>query len=252
MSPRSEKSRRGKAKGQGRNPGATAHAKRRKGAAPPLTPQRVYEALEPLYGPVQWNPSYDPVSELVCTILSQHTSDVNSEKAYRQLLEAFGSWEAVAEADPEDIAQHIWIGGLSHIKAPRIKAVLQRIRELRDGSLELAFLKELSLEEAKAWLRQLPGIGPKSAAVILCFALGMPAFPVDTHIHRVAKRLGLIGPNATAEQAHDLMEAQIPPEWAFPFHVYLITHGRRVCKAPRPHCQECVLNQDCPSSLVRI
>ena len=227
---------------------ATARHSKRRRLKPPSV-RRVFQALEPEYGPVVWKPRYDPISELVFTILSQHTSDVNSEKAYRNLVRAFDSWEAVAQASPEAIAPHIWVGGLSNIKAPRIQAVLQRILEIR-GSLDLSFLAELPLKEAKAWLRRLPGIGPKSAAVILCFSIGMPAFPIDTHIHRVVRRLGLISPKTTADQAHDLMEAQIPPEWAFPLHVYLITHGRRVCKAPRPRCEACVLNRECPSSLV--
>ena len=222
---------------------------RARGRKPRPTTDQVYELLEPLYGPVRWNPRYDPVSELVFTILSQHTSDVNAEKAFTTLLHTFGSWETVAEADPETIAQCIWVGGLSRVKAPRIRAVLQRIRELR-GAIDLSFLKELPLDQAKAWLRQLPGVGPKSAAIVLCFALGMPAFAVDTHVHRVAGRLGLIGTKTTAEQAHDVLEKQVPPERVFPFHVYLITHGRRVCKAPRPRCGECVLAFGCPSSLV--
>ena len=151
------------------------------------------------------------------------------------------------EGDTEDIAQAIRIGGLSRIKAPRIKAVLQDIRE-KCGGLDLSFLREMPLEEAKLWLRQLPGVGPKTAAIVLCFALGMPAMPVDTHIYRVSKRLGLIGEKVTAEQAHDILEASVAPEQVFALHVYLITHGRQVCKARRPLCDRCVLSGGCPSS----
>ncbi|MBI2856373.1 MAG: endonuclease III [Chloroflexi bacterium] len=181
------------------------------------------------------------------TILSQHTSDVNALKAYQSLLDALGPWERVAQAESEDIARAIWIGGLSRVKAPRIKAVLQAVQEKR-GNLDLHFLKELPLPEAKAWLRELPGVGPKTAAIVLCFALGMPAMPVDTHIYRVSKRLGFIGDKTSADQAHDILEGAVAPEQVFAFHVYLITHGRRVCKARRPMCQVCVLKEGCPSA----
>ena len=216
-----------------------------------LATDEVLERLAPEYGPANWRPRYDPVSELVFTVLSQHTSDVNSEKAYRRLLDAFGSWEAVAHGDEAAIAERIRMGGLAQIKAARIKAILNRILALR-GSLNLDFLRELPLAEAKAWLTALPGVGPKTAAVVLCFALGMPAMPVDTHVDRVAKRLGLIDAKTTAHQAHDLLEAMVPPQQVFPFHVYLITHGRRVCKAQRPLCERCVLLDGCPTGRERL
>ena len=191
-------------------------------------------------------PRYDPISEVVYTILSQHTSDRNSERAFKQLMEGFGSMEAVAEGDTELIAKCINVGGLAKIKAPRIKRVLNLIIEWR-GSLDLAFLKDLPLEEAKAWLKDLPGIGPKSAAVILCFSLGMPAMAVDTHVYRVAKRLGLIGPKTGYEQAHEILERAVKPEQVYSFHLALITHGRGVCKAQRPLCHQCLLAYGCPS-----
>ena len=216
-------------------------------AASQITPQKAYRLLEPEYGPSEREARYDPISELMFTILSQHTSDINALKAYESLLDAFASWERVALASPEDIARAIWIGGLSKVKAPRIKAVLLAIQEKR-GDLDLHFLKELPLPEAKAWLRELPGVGPKTAAIVLCFALGMPAMPVDTHIYRVSKRLGFLGDKTTAEQAHDILEAAMAPEQVFAFHVYLITHGRRVCKARRPLCEGCALKQGCPSA----
>jgi endonuclease-3 len=205
--------------------------------------------LERHYGPIQWKPRYDPISELVFTILSQHTSDANTSKAFSILCATFRSWREVAEADSKDIAQAIRIGGLSNVKAPRIKAVLQRIHQLR-GRFNLEFLKDMPLEQAKTWLRQLPGVGPKTTAVVLCFALGMPAFPVDTHIYRIAKRLALIGPKISVDRAHDILEQAILPDRVFPFHMSLITHGRRICKAIRPRCEQCVLSFGCPSSLV--
>ena len=211
-----------------------------------FTATEVLDTLWKEYVPLPWEPRYDPISELVFTILSQHTSDTNSERAFRQLMDAFSSFEEVAASDTEVIAQHINSAGLSKIKAPRIKEVLNLILERR-GSLDLYFLKEMPLQEAKDWLRQLPGIGPKSAGIILSFALGMPAMAVDTHIYRVSKRLGLIGPKTSYDQAHDILEQAVEPEQIYPFHVVLITHGRRVCKAPRPMCHQCILADGCPS-----
>jgi endonuclease-3 len=204
------------------------------------------KALGAEYGPVEWDPRYDPASELVFTILSQHTSDVNSERAFTKLMDTFGSLEAVAAAPVEEIEDAIRVGGLAKVKAPRIKAILKQVAD-EVGSYDLSFLRELPLGEAKAWLRRLPGVGPKTAAIVLCFALGMPAMPVDTHIFRVARRLGLIGPKVNADQAHDILETMVPPEDVFAFHMYLIRHGRQVCKAQRPRCDRCALAWGCPS-----
>ena len=206
----------------------------------------VLALLTPEYGPFVWRERWDPVTELMFTILSQHTSDINAERAERMLEERFESWEDAAQADVQEIEAAIQVSGLARQKAPRIQGTLRRIMELR-GELSLDFLQELSLSEAKAWMQSLPGVGPKTAAVVLCFSLGMPAMAVDTHVHRVSRRLGLIGPKVTAEKAHDLLENQVSPEEVFAFHVALITHGRRVCKALRPRCGECVLSERCPS-----
>ena len=206
----------------------------------------VMEFLGEEYGPVEWAPRYDAASELVGTILSQHTSDVNSERAFDNLMTTFGSLQAVAAASVEQIEDAIRAGGLARIKAPRIKAILNQITE-EVGSYDLSFLREMPLEEAKAWLKHLPGIGPKTAAIILCFSMGMPAMPVDTHIFRVSKRLGLIGEKVSADKAHDILEPMVAPEDVFAFHVYLIRHGRQVCKAQRPRCDRCVLAWGCPS-----
>ena len=212
-----------------------------------ITSAEAYRLLEGEQGVAQWESRFDPIEELVFTILSQHTSDLNAFKAYDKLVEAFGSWELVIEGNTENIADAIRIGGLSNIKAPRIQAVLRDIRD-KCGGLDLSFLREMPLEEAKTWLKELPGVGPKTAAIVLCFALGMPAMPVDTHIYRVSKRLGLIGEKVTADQAHDILEASVAPEQVFALHVYLITHGRQVCKARRPLCDRCVLKDGCPSA----
>jgi endonuclease-3 len=218
-----------------------------KGAQSLITVSEVLATLGPQYSDFGFNRRYDPVSELVFTILSQHTSDLNSERAFQTLRSRFPSWEDVAKADLPLIETAIHTAGLAHQKAPRLREVLKRIIELR-GELDLDFLKELPLEEAKAWLCDLNGVGPKTSAVVLCFALGMPAMPVDTHVHRVSKRLGLIGPKVSADQAHPILEALTPPDQVRTFHICLIKHGRSVCKALRPMCDECVLSTKCPSS----
>ena len=202
--------------------------------------------LSEQYGPFEKEPRLDPAHEVVFTILSQHTSDTNSARAFRLLMERFETLEAVAEGAVGDIEAAISPGGLARVKVPRIKQVLNLILEL-NGSLDLTFLQEMPLDDAKAWLRQLPGIGPKSAGIILSFSMGRPAMAIDTHIYRVCRRLGLIGPKVNAEKAHEILEAAVAPEQVFPFHVSFITHGRQVCKAQRPRCLECVVADDCPS-----
>ena len=220
---------------------------RRSGKKPGVAISDAIRLLTEAHGPFENEPRLDPAHELTFTILSQHTSDRNSERAFRNLMNTFGTLEAVAAAEVDDIEAAIAAGGLAKVKAPRIKTVLNRIMELNDGSLDLHFLAEMPLDEARAWLRQLPGIGPKSAGIILSFSLGMPAMAVDTHIYRVSKRLGIIGPKVSAEKAHEVLEAAMPPEDVYPFHAAFITHGRQVCKAQRPRCGECVVNYGCPS-----
>ena len=211
-----------------------------------ITTSKVIEKLLPEYGSFEWIPRYDPASELVYTILSQHTSDLNSERAFNNLLSTFESLQNIAEADVKQIENSIRMGGLAQTKAPRIKNILNQVLN-EVGSFDLNFLKDMPLGEAKAWLKRLNGVGPKTAAIILCFSLGMPAMPVDTHIYRVAQRLGLIGRKVTADQAHDLHEAKVAPEEVFEFQLLLINHGRSVCKARTPLCQECTLATLCPS-----
>jgi len=149
-------------------------------------------------------------------------------------------------ADEKEIEITIRSGGLSKSKAPRIKKVLNEIRA-EVGSFDLSFLSEMPIKNAKEWLMKFNGIGPKTAAIILCFSFQMPAMPVDTHIFRVSKRLGLIGKKITAEKAHDLLERVVPSAEVFQFHMFLIRHGRDTCKARRPSCDVCVLSHICPS-----
>jgi len=210
----------------------------------------IINKLENAYGKRVWREHRDPVSELILTILSQHTSDTNSRRAFDKLISDFRTWDDVLNANPDDIAQSIWNAGLARVKAPRIKAILQMVLQRR-GSLDLAFLAELPLDEAKLWLEQLPGVGPKTAGCVLLFSLGIPALPVDTHVHRVAKRLGLIDAKTSADKAHQLLEPLIPPQQIYSFHINMIEHGRQVCGAQNPKCDKCVLEAGCPKNGVK-
>jgi endonuclease-3 len=205
------------------------------------------ERLVPVYGRPVPQPSQDPLSELILTVLSQNTADTNSGRAFVQMMRRYPSWEAIASVPTEELVATIQNGGLAQQKAPRIQAILRAVRE-RAEDWDLRFLEDMPLEEARAWLRSLPGVGPKTAACVLLFSLGRPALPVDTHVERVSKRLGLIPAKATAEQAHDLLEAIVPPEQYYTFHMLLIKHGRRTCVARRPACERCPLIE-CPSRL---
>ena len=206
----------------------------------------VYRRLIEAYGIPEWEPDGDALGGLIGTILSQHTSDVNSERAYQQLVAAFPTWEAVRDAPQEAVAAAIRPGGLANVKAARIQQVLRVLTERLGGApLTLHALDAMDLEEAEAYLRGLPGVGPKTAAAVLLFSLGRPAFPVDTHVWRVVRRVGLIGPRVSADAAHELLGRAIPPEWRHTLHVNLIRHGRRVCHAQRPACDRCVLRSLC-------
>ncbi|HEY7126040.1 MAG TPA: endonuclease III [Ktedonobacterales bacterium] len=213
---------------------------------PPPKLERIYHLLLRAYGKPEWKPDGNALGGLVGTILSQHTSDVNSERAYRQLVTTFPTWEEVRDAPVEQVAEAIRSGGLANMKAPRIQEVLRVLTaRLNGGKLSLDLLKTRTLAEAREYLRSLPGVGPKTVACVLLFSLGQAAFPVDTHVHRVSKRLGLIGAKVSADQAHTVFERIVPAEWAYPLHVNLIRHGRRVCHAQRPDCARCPLRLEC-------
>jgi endonuclease-3 len=206
--------------------------------------QAVHQRLLEVYGQPQWRSHLDPISQVVSTIISQNTSDVNRDKAFERLRVRFASWEVLRDAPVEAIEEAIRPAGLAQQKAPRIKGALQFITQER-GELSLDFLKDLPVDEAKAWLTQIKGIGPKTAAIILLFSLGMPAFPVDTHVHRVTQRLGLIGPKVSAEQAHVILEDLLPADIYYPFHLNVIRHGREICHARNPQCEICPLQTLC-------
>lgn len=187
----------------------------------------------------------EALDSLIATVLSQNTSDINSGRAFAALKARFPDWEQVLTARPRQIAAAIRSGGLADIKSVRIKRILQQI-EQDQGRLDLSVLGRLPVEEARDYLVSLPGIGKKTAAVVLLFALGKPIFPVDTHVLRVSKRLGLIPPKTTMDRAHDIFDAMLKPDQMLPLHLGLIRHGREVCLAARPRCHLCVLSELCP------
>lgn len=207
----------------------------------------VLDRLGERYEHPRWSePRLDAVSELVLTILSQNTSDTNSARAFALLRAAYPDWDAVLAAPTDELADVIRPGGLANVKAPRIQRVLADVRDASASApYDLSFVGGLPLEEAKAWLAGLPGIGPKTAAIVLLFGFGRPALPVDTHVFRVATRLGLLPPKADVVRAHSLLEASLSPDEVYPFHVELIRHGREVCHARRPACEACPLTDVC-------
>lgn len=214
---------------------------------------RVYKLLIDTYGEPKNEPDYDPLGGLVGTILSQHTSDINSDRAYQQLRATFPTWEEVRDAPTHEVAGAIRSGGLANIKAPRIKNTLLTLTEWQQsqgGSKSLSDflydeLTRRSPEEARQYLRSIPGVGPKTAACVLMFDMDLPVMPIDTHVHRVSKRLGVIGPTVNADQAHDVFARITPPDWIYTLHVNLIRHGRQICHAQRPACEKCTLFSEC-------
>lgn len=205
--------------------------------------RRLARRLGPLDPPLR----RDPVEELVLTVLSQNTSDVNRDRAFAALRERFPTWDALAAARVEEVAEAIRPGGLSQIKAPRILAILGEIRD-RDGSLDLAWMRDATDDRITAYLTTLPGVGPKTAACVLAFSLERPVIPVDTHVHRVAGRLGWIPPGTGADRAHAILADVVPPKLRVSMHVGLIRLGREICKPARPRCEDCPLNDLCPTA----
>src|SRR5205809_1907232 len=207
----------------------------------------ILDRLRREYGPRPWKCWGKGVDILVDTILSQNTSNANSDAGYRQLRRRFRTWNQVADAPVEEVERHIRVAGLSRRKAPRIQAILRQIKADR-GRMDIQHLADTDEQLAYEYLTNFKGVGPKTANCVLLFAFGKAMFPVDTHIHRIAKRLGLISPRASAEQAHELLQPMIAPADRYPLHVLLIEHGRKTCKAINPKCEVCVLRKICPSA----
>ena len=214
---------------------------------------RIYEVLIATYGEPKNVPDYDPLGGLVGTILSQHTSDINSGRAYQQLVTTFPTWEEVRDAPTQEVANAIRSGGLANIKAPRIQDALQTLTEqqqAQDATKSLAEylydeLVKRTPEDALRYLRSIPGVGPKTASCVLMFDMDLPVMPVDTHVLRVSKRLGLLRSNVNADKAHEYFADVAPPDWVYALHVNLIRHGRQICHAQRPECHVCPLHSQC-------
>jgi endonuclease III len=204
--------------------------------------------LRKRYGELEPPRVADPLEELILTVLSQHTSDLNAERAFADLRAAFpGGWDQIVAAFTKTVADAIRSGGLADSKAPRIQAILREVHE-REGAYDLARLRALDDIQVRDYLMSLPGIGPKTAAVVLSFALGRDALPVDTHVLRVSRRLGLIPEKASAERADRILHDLVPHGLRTPLHVGLIRLGREICKAPTPRCAQCPLADLCPTS----
>lgn len=205
--------------------------------------RQVAPLLEARYGRKTWK-RHDGMDELISCILSQSTTDANRDRGFAALKAAYPGWEQVHHAPLEDLVEVIRPAGLANSKAPYIQGALEAIYAQR-GEYNIDFLQEMPVPEAKQWLQALPGVGPKTAAIVLCFGFGMYAFPVDTHVLRVSKRIGFLPPKISADKAHAHMEAIVPPEEYYAFHLQLIYHGRDLCKARTPQCEPCPIQQHC-------
>ncbi len=204
----------------------------------------VHQRLLDVYGYPEWRDPLPPLDELVSTILSQNTNDVNRDRAFHSLRSQFPTWDAVRDAPEAAVIDAIRTAGLANQKGPRIQQVLREITAQR-GTLSLDFLREKTAQEIIDWLLGFKGVGPKTAAIVAQFSLGKPAFPVDTHIYRVSGRLGLRPEKMSVEQAHDHLADCFPPEAYYPAHLNLIRLGREICKARHPDCPLCPIKDLC-------
>ena len=205
---------------------------------------KVHERLIEFYGEPTWRNPLPAIDELVSTILSQNTNDVNRDRAFDALRAKFPTWEAVRDAETKDVMDAIRPAGLANQKGPRMQQVLKAITEER-GSLDLSFLKDMSVDDARNWLTKYNGVGPKTAAIVLCFSLNMPAFPVDTHVYRVTGRIGLHPEKMSVEQAHPHLESLFPPETYYAAHLNIIRLGREICTARKANCEICPIRKLC-------
>ncbi len=204
----------------------------------------VHQRLLEHYGEPDWRPHFPPLDELIITTLAQNSTDRNAFMAYKKLKERFPTWEAVMNAPVEEVIDAVRSAGLGNQKGPRIQAILRKLWA-EQGEFDLSFLANMSTEEAEAWLTSIKGIGHKTASILLLFNFQRPTFPVDTHVSRVSKRLGIVPPKANTRQIRAIWETLVPPDWYYPLHLNLIRHGREVCKARNPRCEMCVLQEKC-------
>ena len=206
--------------------------------------KKIVVALEKRFGVPKWPGPSAPLDALLQTILSQNTNDTNSGRAYEHLRQRFPTWEEASAADVREIADAIRVGGLANLKAERIKDVLTWLERTR-GALDLDFIRDMKPDEAIRILGSLKGVGIKTSSVVLMFACGAEIFPVDTHIHRITRRLGLAPENASAEKVHEVMQELNPQGKAYSFHMNLLKFGRRICHARNPKCEVCPLTEEC-------
>lgn len=211
---------------------------------PEVKALEVHQRLIYYYGFPDWRNPLPPIDELISTILSQNTNDTNRDRAFMALVEQFPTWEQVRDADNQRVIEAIRPAGLANQKGPRIQQILKEITQQR-GSLDLDFLNEMSTDEARKWLLQFKGVGPKTAAIVLQFSLDKPAFPVDTHIYRVTGRLGIRPEKMSADEAHEYLAGILPEETYYAAHLNIIRLGREICHARNPKCEECPLNEIC-------
>ncbi|HZA27058.1 MAG TPA: endonuclease III [Actinomycetota bacterium] len=209
--------------------------------------REIHRRLRRAHGPLGAPRRLDPLEELVLTILSQNTNDTNRDRAYESMRRRYRTWNALSRARVGDLVETIRVGGLANRKAPRIIETLREIRA-REGGFDLSWMHGASDADVRDYLTSLPGVGPKTAACVLAFSLGRAVIPVDTHVHRVATRLGLLPADTSAARAHQVLDALIPPRLRLSMHVGLIRHGRTVCRAGRPFCEDCVLHHICPTA----
>jgi len=203
-------------------------------------------------GPLDPPPRREPIEELILTVLSQNTSDMNRDRAFAAMRGRYPTWEDLAAADERGLAQAIRPGGLANTKAPRILAILAEIARREDGSFDLGWMRRAHTSRVREYLRSLPGVGPKTAACVLAFSLGRPTVPVDTHVFRVARRLGFFGADLDAAKAHIVMDDLVPPSLRVRLHVGLIRLGREICRAGTPDCAVCPLLQLCPTGATMV
>ena len=206
---------------------------------------RIRQRLIETFGNPEWRTPLSPVDELVSTILSQNTNDVNRDAAFSQLKAAFPDWESVMKADTEEVIEAIRTAGLANQKGPRIQQALKDIAEYNGSNISLDFLREMPREEAREWLMDVNGVGPKTAAIVLLFSMGLPAFPVDTHIYRVTGRIGIRPEGLSVEKTHTYLEERIPEDAFYDMHLNLIRLGREICGARKWHCYRCPVEDLC-------
>jgi len=214
----------------------------------PTAVAEIYRRLAKRFGPLDPPRRLEPMDELILTVLSQNTSDVNRDRAYASMRSRYPTWESLSAARVGELAAAIRPGGLSKTKGPRILAILAEIRQREGGSLDLSWMHRSTAPRVRAYLESLPGVGPKTAACVLAFSLGRPALPVDTHVHRVATRLGFLEARTGSTRAHAILAAVVPPRLRIRMHVGMIRLGRAICRAGRPACEICPLRDLCPTA----